>query len=105
MTAVAEPILQAKLVELQTQARKTWSGLEREAVIEIVRSADYAAYIIHSSSVDDPLDDGALDELRLILNGVAPALATFFPLMTTGAGLPFAPATPQVARWTNSMLL
>lgn len=40
MTCIAEPILREKLAELQAQARKAWAGLEREAVIEIVRSAD-----------------------------------------------------------------
>jgi hypothetical protein len=104
MTGVAEPILQAKLAELQEQVRKAWSGLEREAVIEIVRSADYAAYIIHSSSEDDRLDNDSLDELRLILNGVSPALATFLPLLNGGAGLPFGPAAPQTVRWVDSML-
>ena len=74
-------------------------GREREAVIEIVRSADYAAFIIHSSSGEESLDDESLDELRLILNGVAPALATFLPLMKGGRGLPFGPATPQLADW------
>ncbi|MEH2560791.1 hypothetical protein [Bradyrhizobium sp. AZCC 2289] len=100
MTSVAEPILREKLAELQAQARKAWSGLEREAVIEIVRSADYAAYIIHSSSGDE-----SLDELRLILNSVAPTLATFLPLMKGGKGLPFGPATPQIADWIDSMLI
>jgi len=105
MTGVAEPILQAKLDQLQAQALKTWNGLERETVIEIVRSADYAAYIIHSSSGDESLDDESLDGLRLILNGVAPALATFLPLMREGKGLPFGPATPQIADWIDSMLI
>jgi hypothetical protein len=105
MTGVAEPILQAKLSELQAHARKTWSGLEREAVIEIVRSADYAAYIIHCASGEESLDDEALDELRLILGGVAPALATFLPLMKGGKGLPFGPSAPQNARLTDSMLI
>src|ERR1700686_2840154 len=105
MTSVAEPILREKLAELQARARKAWSGLEREAVIEIVRSADYAAYIVHSSSGDESLDDESLDELRLILNGVAPALATFLPLMKGGKGLPFGPATPQIADWIDSMLI
>lgn len=85
---------------MQTHARKAWNGLEREAVIEIVRSADYAAYIIQNSS-----DDESLDGLRLILTGIAPALATFLPLMDTGKGLPFRPATPQIVGWTDSMLL
>src|ERR1700704_5697347 len=105
MTGAAEPLLQAKLAELQAQARKTWSGLEREAGIEVVRSADYAAYIIHSASSGRSLDDESLDQLRLILHGVAPALATFLPLMEKGKGLPFRPAPPQIVRWVDSMLL
>lgn len=105
MTSVAEPILQKKFDELQVQARKTWNGLEREAVIEIVRAADYAAYIIHCSKEGpDSLDEASLDELRLILNGVTPALATFLPLIKAGKGLPFGPSAPQVARWIDSML-
>jgi hypothetical protein len=105
MTGVAEPILEAKLAELQAHARKTWSGLEREAVIEIVRSADYAAYIILcSSEAEEPLDRAALDRLRLILLGVAPALATFMPLMKGGRGLPFGPSAPQNVRLTDAML-
>lgn len=106
MTGVAEPILQEKFAELQAQARRTWNGLEREAVIEIVRSADYAAYIILcSSEAEEPLDRAASDRLRLILLGVAPALATFMPLMKGGRGLPFGPATPQIVGWVDSMLL
>ncbi|MBR0841328.1 hypothetical protein JQ607_14110 [Bradyrhizobium liaoningense] len=105
MSGVAEPILQTKLVDLQAQARRTWNGLEREAIIEIVRSADYAAYIIHcASEAENSLDEAARDELRLILLGVAPALATFLPLMKGGRGLPFGPATPQTARWIDQML-
>ena len=77
MTSVAEPILQTKFSELQAQARKTWNGLEREAVIEIVRAADYAAYIIQCSSEGpDTLDKSALDDLRLILiEGMIPRMA------------------------------
>ena len=96
MTGVADTILQTKLSELQAHARKAWNGLERKAVIEIVRAADYAAYIIHCSSEGtDSLDEEALDELRLILNGVAPALVVFLPLMKDGKGLPFGPSAPQ----------
>lgn len=105
MTSIAEPILRAKFAELQAHARKMWNGLEREAVIEIVRSADYAAYIIHCASDDDSLGDDALDELTLILSGVAPALGTFLPLMRGDKGLPFRPATPQIASWIDSMLI
>ncbi|WP_119392813.1 hypothetical protein [Taklimakanibacter lacteus] len=105
MTGVAEPILQTKFDELRAQARKTWNGLEREAVIEIVRAADYAAYIMHCSGEGpDSLDEASLDELQLILSGVASALATFLPLMKGGKGLPFGPSTPQVAHWIDSML-
>ena len=106
MAEVAAPLLQAKFAELQAYARKTWSGLEREAVIEIIRSADYAAYIIHCSlEGPDTLGEAALDELRLILLGVAPALATFMPLIKKGGrGLPFAPSAPQDVRLTDAML-
>lgn len=54
MTCIAQPILREKLAELQAQARKAWAGLEREAVIEIVRSADYAAFINRIMPTDDP---------------------------------------------------
>ncbi len=105
MMGIAEPILQKKFDELQAQVCKTWNGLEREAVIEIVRSADYAAYIIQcASEADNSLNAVARDELRLILLGVAPALATFLPLIKGGRGLPFGPAAPQTARWIDRML-
>lgn len=105
MTSVAEPILRTKFDELQAQARETWNGLEREAVIEIVRAADYAAYIIHCSAEGpDSLDGTSLDRLRVILLGVAPALATFLPSMKGGRGLPFNPSTLQIARLTDQML-
>lgn len=105
MAGVAEPLLQQNFAELQAHARKAWNGLEREAVIEIVRAADYAAYIIHCSAEGpDKLNEASLDDLRLILNGVAPALATFLPLMKGGKGLPFNPTTSQTARWIDSML-
>jgi hypothetical protein len=105
MTGVAEPLLQKKFAELQAHARKTWNGLERQAVIEIVRSADYAAYIIHSSSEGpDSLDEESVDDLRLILSGVAPALATFLPLIKGDRGLPFGPATTEIVQWIDSML-
>jgi hypothetical protein len=101
MTGEAESILQAKFAELQGRVRELWAGLEREAVIEIVRSADYAAFI---SSIM-PADDPGRERLRLILDGVAPALATFLPKVVNGrAALPFGPATPGIVEWADSML-
>lgn len=101
MSLVAETTLRRKLAELQAHVRKAWAGLEREAVIEIVRSADYAAFINYIMPAGDP----SRTSLRLILHGVAPALATFLPSMVTGGrGLPFGPASPRLVSLTDSML-
>jgi hypothetical protein len=98
----AETVLAAKLAELEARAREVWKGHEREAVIEIVRSADEAAFAVRFLS---PTGTDARN-YETILHGVAPALATFLPaLKGSGAGLPFRPSTPQVASWIDGMLL
>ncbi len=101
MTGEAEPILLNKFAELQARVRELWSGVEREAVIEIVRAADYAAFI---NSIM-PAGDQGKESLRLILDGVAPALSALLPrIVNAGAGLPFGPTTPEKAKLADGML-
>jgi hypothetical protein len=101
MTGVAEAVFRGRLAELQERAREAWVGREREAVIEIVRSADIAAYLKRFLPQDHP----ARNSQRLILDGVAGALACFLPSVVKGGrGLPFGPSTPELASWFTSML-
>jgi hypothetical protein len=101
MTGVAEAVFRTKLAELQKRACEAWAGREREAVIEIVRSADLAAYLKRFLPQDHPTGNSQ----RLILDGVAPALACFLPSVAKGGrGLPFGPSMPEPASWITSML-
>src|ERR1051326_2238477 len=98
----AEAMLAPRLAELEKRAREVWKGVERQAVIEIVRSADEAAFAIRF------LSQGEADArtFQTTLHGVAPALATFLPaLKGSGPGLPFGPSNPATASWMNGMLL
>jgi hypothetical protein len=45
MTEQIDAIVQAKLIQLQKRALDLWKGHERQAVIEIVRSADHTALL------------------------------------------------------------
>ena len=95
-------MLAPRLAELEKRAREVWKGVERQAVIEIVRSADEAAFAIRF------LSQGEADArtFQTTLHGVAPALATFLPaLKGSGPGLPFGPSNPATASWMNGMLL
>jgi hypothetical protein len=101
MTGLAEAILETKVAELQARVAEAWRDRERQAIIEIVRSADYAAFVNRFMAVDG----SGRQDVRLILAGVASALATFLPkVANSGAGLPFGPASQEVADWTDSML-
>lgn len=95
-----DSLLHTKLAELETRALTVWSGHEREAVIEVVRAADEAAFAVRFF-----LEDPHRDLRRIVLSGVAPALATLLPRMTGGAGLPFSPSNETRAGWIDDMLL
>jgi hypothetical protein len=101
MTGVAEGVLRAGFVELQKRACVAWAGREREAIIEIVRSADLAAYLKRFLPQNHP----SRNSQRLILDGVAGAIACFLPSTVKGGrGLPFGPSIPELEAWITSML-
>ena len=99
---MVEAVFQAKLAELKVRVLDVWQGHEREAVIEIVRAADEAAFATRFFPEDDP----NRKTRRIILSGVAGALATFLPAIKhSGPGLPFSPTNDSRMAWIDSMLI
>ena len=98
----AEALFQAKTAELQKLCCDGWKGRERIGVWEIVRAADYAAFLQKYNEVDQP----TYERQWRILRGVAPALAALMPSMKAapGEGLPKFASFPQIADWTDNVL-
>ena len=94
----AERVLAECATKRQLAAVKSVHGQEGEALIELVRAADSAAF----ASKFGPHDENA----GLMIRGIAPALAPFLKKLRGRPGpVPWWPTTPGLSAWADQLLI
>lgn len=92
----------ARLDEGDERFRASMQGIERRALLDLVRAADHTGF---SRSMSGPAPTVAQrDYLKASWLGVAPALALCGQAGFSGEGVEWAPSNEQNERWANAFL-
>lgn len=89
---------------LESQLHGT-KGYEREAVMEMVRSADLHGYYLHFFDISEFPDQFAAT-CQSIVSGIGLLLKAFIPTLEQfGDGIPLLPSNPNRAAWADQTLV
>jgi hypothetical protein len=100
----ATEILDQYLDNWLADVLKRCEGIEQQALIEFVRSADLHAYFAHFHSVEK-LGAQLYWRTKFISHGLGPILKTFLPALEQyGDGIPWAPTNDKLATWADTVL-
>lgn len=99
----AATFLDERLQDLLSKQLQNFVGHEQEAVIELVRSADFHAYLLHFFKQE--LTTESYARYKSITLGIGPALCAFLPkLEQYNDGIPWRPSNSRYSSWSDTLL-